>query len=97
MSKFDNPFMRERLTRLVPAAAMTTSQGYKDFVASLRAADRRERSVPDAAPVEVSAEAIVRCYRMALGELTDVAALDSDAPAGQIVKTYEKALGKECR
>jgi hypothetical protein len=73
---------------------MTTSQRYRDFIASVRA-DRRERSVPDAAPVEVSAEAIVRCYKIALGELTDVPALDPDSPAGQIVKAYEKALEKE--
>jgi hypothetical protein len=56
---------------------------------------RGARPAEPTGPVKATAEGIVRCYRMALGELTDIPVLDPNSPAGQIVKAYEKALGKE--
>jgi hypothetical protein len=47
----------------------------------------------DAAP-KISAENIVRCYRVALGELTDPSPLDPHSRAAAIVRAYRRACGE---
>jgi hypothetical protein len=68
---------------------------YQNLIAALRAQGHRERSPkPDVGPVKVTAAEIIRCYRIACGELPDPPPLDPHSRAAAIVRAYRKACGE---
>jgi hypothetical protein len=89
---------------------MTKLDDYYTWLADLKEKNRARteyvhgsllsRLVPDArpavptGPVRVTAAVIVRCYRVALGEIDAAPPLDPDLPAAAIVRAYRKALGE---
>jgi hypothetical protein len=62
------------------------------IIATLRMLDKQSRPSEPPGPSKVSA--IIRCYRVALGEIDAAPPLDPHSPAAAIVRAYRKACGE---